>query len=283
MDDGNSPISRTGTPTMYGAHMAPMYGSLDDQFQAQQLSAFQVGTGPDGRAASPMNGERLDLAQTPEQLLAINATLKTRVSELEVIQELYRGRIQQLEQQEQANQQMRQQENGGIGGPEDAVQLRAQLDVTSEAHKHVLSQLEAVNEMHNQLQKELEDSHLRENMLKRRLDELEIELKEARESLDGGRAAKKPRLEAPAAAPAPPPAPMVEDETVSLAREGIAETPVSVEHQPQQQEPELQQEQNQQLTVEEPQSQIQTQSESNDGAEQQQPAQITAEHTAAAA
>ncbi|KAK4163261.1 putative GATA type zinc finger protein [Cladorrhinum sp. PSN259] len=208
MDDANSPISRTGTPNMYSAHM-PMYGNLDDQFQAQQLSAFQVGVGPDGRAPSPLNGE---LSQNPNELLSQNATLKTRVSELEVIQELYRGRIQQLEQEQQVNQQLRQQENGGV--LEDAAQLRAQLDATSEAHKQACAQVEAMSEANAQLQKELEDSHLRENMLKRRLDELEIELRELRESQDGERAAKKPRLEAP---PPPAPVPVVVEEPPVLA------------------------------------------------------------------
>jgi GATA-binding protein len=173
MDDTNSPISRTGTPNLYASHMAPMYQNLEDQFQAQQLSGFG---GPDGRAQSPLNGDRLDMPQTNEQILATNASLKTRVSELEVIQELYRGRIQQLE-QEEANRQ-------------------AQEKSKSEANEQLHTQLSVMNESHAQLQKELEESHRRENMLKRRLDELEVELKEAKESLDvqDNSRAKKPRL-----------------------------------------------------------------------------------------
>lgn len=173
LDDTHSPISRTGTPTLYASHIAPMYQNLEDQFQAQQLSGFG---GPDGRAPSPLNGDRLDMPQTNEQILATNASLKTRVSELEVIQELYRGRIQQLE-QEEANRQ-------------------AQEKSKSEANEQLHTQLSVMNESHAQLQKELEESHRRENMLKRRLDELEVELKEAKESLevqDNSRA-KKPRL-----------------------------------------------------------------------------------------
>ncbi len=178
IDDTNSPISRTGTPNLYASHMAPIYQNIDDQFQAQQLSGFG---GHDGRAQSPMNGERLDMPQTHEQLMATNASLKTRVSELEVIQELYRGRIQQLE-QEELNRQAQEKNNS-----EAEVQLRSQLDATNEAHM--------------QLQKELEESHRRENMLKRRLDELEVELKDAKESLEvheSGRA-KKARLDDTAA------------------------------------------------------------------------------------
>ena len=177
LDDTHSPISRTGTPNLYASHMGPIYQNIDDQFQAQQLSGFG---GHDGRPQSPMNGDRLDMPQTHEQLLATNASLKTRVSELEVIQELYRGRIQQLEQEE--------------------VNRQAQEKSKAEADEQLHAQLAVMNETQAQLQKELEESHRRENMLKRRLDELEVELKDAKESLEvheNGRA-KRARLDDPA-------------------------------------------------------------------------------------
>ncbi len=164
---------------MYNAQMAPMYGNLDDQFQAQQLSGFAL---PDGRAPSPLNGERLDVPQTHEQLLATNASLKTRVSELEVIQELYRGRLQQLEQEETIR---KQEEN----------MRQVQEAVKSDDQLH--AQVASLTETNAQLQRELDESHRRENMLKRRLDELEVELKEAKEAAEpheNGRA-KKPRLD----------------------------------------------------------------------------------------
>jgi GATA-binding protein len=174
LDDTNSPISRTGTPNLYGSHMGPIYQNIDDQFQAQQLSGFP---GSDGRAQSPLNGDRLDMPQTHEQLLATNASLKTRVSELEVIQELYRGRIQQLEQEE--------------------VNRQAQEKNKTEADEQLHAQLAVMNETQAQLQKELEESHRRENMLKRRLDELEVELKDAKESIDSHetRRAKRTRID----------------------------------------------------------------------------------------
>ncbi|KAM7193182.1 GATA type zinc finger protein asd-4 [Naviculisporaceae sp. PSN 640] len=177
VDDTNSPISRTGTPNMYQQQMQPMYHNLDDQFQAQQLAGFSVAGGPDGQAPSPLNGERL---QSIEQLEAINSSLKTRVSELEVIQELYRGRLQQLEEEEKLRQS---QESGKI-----EAQLRSEINILTETQAH----------LHNQL----EESHRRENMLKRRLDELEEELgqiragKEARtEPEEDGHVAKKARIE----------------------------------------------------------------------------------------
>ncbi|VBB74056.1 Putative GATA type zinc finger protein [Podospora comata] len=209
MDDTNSPISRTGTPNMYNPHMAPIYGNQDEQFQAQQLSGFQVASGPGGHA-SPLNGERTDMPQGHDE----NSQLRTRVSELEVIQELYRGRIQQLEQEQQQLQaQARQQPENG--GSDSDAQLRAQMDALTDALNQARSQnetltaqlevatvqAETLNAAHAQLQNELEESHRRENMLKRRLDELEVELKEARDSRDhtfeDGRAAKKPRVEEP--------------------------------------------------------------------------------------
>ncbi|KAK3398795.1 GATA type zinc finger protein asd-4 [Sordaria brevicollis] len=170
--DDNSPVSRTGTPNVYHPHI-PIDHNLEYQFQAQQIPGFGVPTASPGRAPSPMNGEHMP--QTHEQLLAANASLKTRVSELEVIQELYRGRLHQLETEENIRQAS---EPGKL-----EAQLRGQIDAMAEAHQ--------------QLQKELEESHRRENMLKRRLDELEVELKDVKEALesqDNGRH-KKIRLD----------------------------------------------------------------------------------------
>jgi len=176
-DDTNSPISRTGTPNMYNAHQ--LYPNIDEQFQAQHLPNFGVaGTSP-GRAPSPLNGE---LPRT-DQLIADNASLKTRVSELEVIQELYRGRIQQLEQEETARQQ-------APDAAKTEEQLRSQVVALTDSNLQLQNSYE-------DSQKQLEESHRRENMLKRRLDELEIELKNTKESLESyeNNRAKKPRLD----------------------------------------------------------------------------------------
>ncbi|KAK3324710.1 hypothetical protein B0T19DRAFT_237023 [Cercophora scortea] len=165
VDDTNSPISRTGTPNMYNSHIAPIYHTIDDQFQPQSMpGGFAVSAPSPGRAQSPLNGEHMP--PTHEQLLALNASLKTRVSELEVIQELYRGRLQQLENEENMRQ-VQETENA-------AAQLRAQL--------------EEMTESRNQLQKLLNDSHHRERILKGRLDEIEAEHSAAIGSHDNGRA-----------------------------------------------------------------------------------------------
>ncbi|CAJ0549629.1 Ff.00g032420.m01.CDS01 [Fusarium sp. VM40] len=153
-DGADSPISRTGTPSMYAHGLSSFM--VDDPYQG----GF-VATG-EGRASSPSNGERkMDAPPTYEQLIAINSSLKTRVSELEVIIELFRGRLSQLEQQEAAAR------TGQQAADVEQSQLRAQL----------------------------EDSHRRENSLKRRLDELELEFQtnQGISSAPEERPAKRPR------------------------------------------------------------------------------------------
>ncbi|KAM0563214.1 hypothetical protein ACHAPJ_000931 [Fusarium lateritium] len=167
-DGADSPISRTGTPSMYSHGLSSFM--VDDPYQ----SGF-VATG-EGRASSPMNGDRkMDAPQTHEQLIAHNSSLKTRVSELEVIIELFRGRLSQLEQQEAAARSGQQ-----VAGVEQG-QLRSQLEASQDSESHLRAQLE--------------DSHRRENSLKRRLDELELELQpfQGANIAPGERPAKRPR------------------------------------------------------------------------------------------
>jgi GATA-binding protein, other eukaryote len=150
---------------MYGNHGNHLQsydgnGLTDHQFHhSPSLPPLHLRQPSPGRSESSMNGDRhLDVPQTYEQLIAANASLKTRVSELEVINELFRGRVTQLEQDEQ---------NARRG--ED-------MRRTSE----------------NQLRIHLEESQRRENQLKRRLDDLEREVSEMREA--AGPRAKKMRV-----------------------------------------------------------------------------------------
>ncbi|KAH7160756.1 hypothetical protein EDB81DRAFT_839234 [Dactylonectria macrodidyma] len=178
-DGSDSPISRTGTPSMYN-HNLPSF-MVDDPYQSTAVAGFAATAVADGRAASPMNGDRgPDAPQTQEQLIAHNSSLKTRVSELELINELFRGRLGQLEKQEAAAR--RGQEVASI----EQTQLRAQL--------------EAAQDSESKLRAQLEDSHRRENSLKRRLDDLELELKDAKDAVEAAneRPSKKPRLAEPA-------------------------------------------------------------------------------------
>jgi GATA-binding protein len=147
---------------MYGNHgtQSQSYdgnGLIDPQFhQSPSLAPHHLRQPSPGRSESSMN---LDVAQTYEQLIAANASLKTRVSELEVINELFRGRVTQLEQDEQ---------NARRG-----------------------EEMRRISE--NALRQNLEESQRRENQLKRRLDDQELELNELREA--AGPRAKKMRLD----------------------------------------------------------------------------------------
>ncbi|KAF5506497.1 GATA type zinc finger protein asd-4 [Colletotrichum siamense] len=183
IDGSDSPVSRTATPSLYNPSL-PVFGNMDD-------SQLGFNVGGENRSASPLNGDRhLDVPQTHEQLIAANSALKTRVSELELINELFRGRLSQMEQ--------------------DEASARRGQEISGKAEAQLRSQLEASN-------KQLEDSHRRENNLKRRLDEMELELKEAKEAADSssesGRAAKKLRV-----------ADMVGDSEVSTPQSTTADT-----------------------------------------------------------
>jgi GATA-binding protein len=134
--------------------------SLDDHYShhSPTLPPMHVRQPSPGRSASPLNGANgLEVPQTYEQLIAQNSALKTRVSELEVINELFRGRVTQLEQDE------------------------------SSARRGE----EARRESEQSLMARLEESQRRENQLKRRLDDIERELSEIKE---GQPRAKKMRV-----------------------------------------------------------------------------------------
>ncbi|GAB0138834.1 hypothetical protein EsDP_00007056 [Epichloe bromicola] len=161
-EGSDSPLSRTGTPSMYNQGLPSFM--IDDPYQNGAFSGASD------------HGDR-DTPQTHEQLIAHNSSLKTRVSELEVINELFRGRLSQLEQQEAAAR--RGQEVAGV----EQTQLREQLEATQESEA--------------QLRAQLEDSHRRENNLKRRLDELELEFQIASGTPEAGlnRSNKRPRVD----------------------------------------------------------------------------------------
>lgn len=111
-----------------------------------------------------MNGDRhLDIPQTYEQLIAANSSLKTRVSELEVINELFRGRVTQLEQ--------------------DESNARRGEEMRRASEENLKAQVE-------DLQRHLQESQRRENQLKRRLDDIERERGDISDTREGPRAKK---------------------------------------------------------------------------------------------
>ncbi|KAI0401815.1 hypothetical protein F4802DRAFT_396947 [Xylaria palmicola] len=172
----DSPVSRTATPNVYDPSLTAF--QTMDHFQHDGLHYPMPGASP-GRAPSPTNGEQqpLDAPQTHEQLIAANSSLKTRVSELDLINELYRGRLQQLEQDNQTADNYR-----------HAAEMSAKEAATERAHRE-------------EIQRQLDDSHRRENGLKRRLDEMEQELQELKNHLtdleSDEPAAKRVKLEEP--------------------------------------------------------------------------------------
>ncbi|ROW09463.1 hypothetical protein VMCG_02222 [Cytospora schulzeri] len=237
IDDTNSPISRTATPNMYTGHM--LYHGLDEHHLQQPLSGFGVPGPGNGRAPSPMNGE--GVPQTPEELLALNSGLKTRIDELEVINDLIQRRLQHYETYGTGAAPAT--GAGLVDGGHDAAQAEAQ-------QQQLRAQIDALAVSEQQLRSQLDESHRRENAMKRRLDEMEQELKEAKESadtLENGRAKKlrmtepgegepefngEPMAEVPAdppvhlEAPAPAPAPEAAVETTAEpAPEETAEAP----------------------------------------------------------
>lgn len=160
-DGSMSPISRHSTPSRFCGPLSS-YGNyqLDDSYTHHsplQPTLHLHHTSP-GRSISPINGKNGNGAyQSYDQLVAQNSSLKTRVSELEVINELFRGRVAQLEQDE------------------------------SMARRG-----EQVNrDIVDDLTRKLEESQRRENQLKRRLDDVEQELIQVK---DGTSHVKKIRV-----------------------------------------------------------------------------------------
>ncbi|RYP17762.1 hypothetical protein DL765_004340 [Monosporascus sp. GIB2] len=196
----DSPVSRTGTPGMYDPHLTAFHQDLS-HFPPDALPQYPL-PGGSPRPASPLNGDQQqqpEIPQTHEQLIAANSSLKTRVSELDLINELYRGRLTQLE-QDQAN----------------ADNLRHNAEVAAK---------EAATErmQREEIQRQLEESHRRENMFKRRLDEMEQEnqdLKAKLDELESDRHAKRPKLsetEEPKAPEEKPEDPKIKDTKVEEA------------------------------------------------------------------
>ncbi|KAK6210447.1 hypothetical protein LQW54_006194 [Pestalotiopsis sp. IQ-011] len=188
----DSPVSRTGTP-MYDPNLAMYTNGVDGhQYQSPGLPQYAMPPGGSpGHDPTAANGDgHPDMAETREQLIATNSSLKTRVSELEVINELYRGRLTQLETDSQ-----------------NADNFRHQAEESMKAEAHERQMREDLQRKQEDTQRQLEDSHRRENIFKRRMDEMEQELKEAQDKIkqfeetaaaadsDTDRPAKRPRVE----------------------------------------------------------------------------------------
>ena len=112
-DRSNSPISRTGTPSL---HQRPNIGQpqLFDHARHQESAFTHSSSLPALQLLQPSSGSNiaphdrhLEPPQPYESLHHANTTLKTQVSELEVINGLYKGRVQELERAEVTQSQLR--------------------------------------------------------------------------------------------------------------------------------------------------------------------------------
>ncbi|MCJ1370459.1 hypothetical protein MMC20_001672 [Loxospora ochrophaea] len=102
-DRSNSPITRHATPILHHpSSIAPQHvfdgASLSEHAfhpspSLPSLNFRQLSPG----STSSLNDRHLEPPQTYENLLHANTGLKTRVSELEVINDLFRGRVDELE------------------------------------------------------------------------------------------------------------------------------------------------------------------------------------------
>ncbi|KAL1994856.1 hypothetical protein VTN49DRAFT_1043 [Thermomyces lanuginosus] len=112
-DRSNSPISRTDTPGLahlqqQNSNIAPQHVfdsvSVGDQSfnPSSSLPTLQLRQPSPGESSSSAVDRNMEVPQTYEGLLAVNTSLKTRVSELELINGLFRGRVSELEQSDAA-------------------------------------------------------------------------------------------------------------------------------------------------------------------------------------
>lgn len=187
-------------------------GFEDGQYPANVLPGFGVPGSSDQTAL--LNGE---IPQTPEQLLAAISSFKTRVSELEVINDFLERRLLTYD---SYGAQPHDGQDGGIG--QGDAQLRSQVESLTQSESQLRSELEQaraeaeqlrfkadeadqLRAEFDQIRAELDESHRRENMMKRRLEDVELENKllvnNVSEVEDDGRPLKRPRIEE--AAPVP--------------------------------------------------------------------------------
>jgi GATA-binding protein, other eukaryote len=123
--------------------------SLNDHaFHSPSLPNNPYMRQPSPGSTSSINGSHLEPPLSYDQLVQSNTALKTRVSELDLINDLFKGRVSELEQSEK------------------------------EARRNE----ELVRNNEKLLRDDLQAAQAREAELKRKLEELEAELAEAKES-----------------------------------------------------------------------------------------------------
>ncbi|KAJ6152066.1 GATA transcription factor nreB-Penicillium chrysogenum [Penicillium chrysogenum] len=166
-DRSNSPVSRTETPgfgsmNAHNSNIAPQHMFDSVTLGDSMNSSSGLPLPPDAPTFSLGSRPPTRFPHTFESLLALNTSLKTRVSELEFVNELFRGRVTELEQS-------------------DASARRSEM---------------IVRDSEVRLRRSLEDAQRREEDLKRRVSDLERQLGSgsAGDAESGEPLAKKIRL-----------------------------------------------------------------------------------------
>ncbi|KAA8644153.1 putative GATA transcription factor (AreB) [Aspergillus tanneri] len=165
-DRSTSPVPRTDTPGVPSMHQAhhptPHNSNIAPQHMFDSVTLVEHGLNtsnglapsqvrqPSPTSNSAVEDRHLETPQTYEGLLAANTSLKTRVSELEFINELFRGRVTELEQS-------------------NATARRSEM---------------IVRDSEVRLRRSLDEAQRREDDLKRRVAEMEHQLSEATNSAE---------------------------------------------------------------------------------------------------
>ncbi|KAF2870663.1 hypothetical protein BDV95DRAFT_495745 [Massariosphaeria phaeospora] len=133
-DRSQSPISRTGTPNLHHpANIAPQHmfdGILHTDPFHSPVPGFTI-RHPSPGSTSSMNGSHLEPPMPYDTLMTHNTALRTRVSELELVNELFRGRVSELENNEQV-------------ARDTESQLRAELEEVKQREGDLKRRLEEV-------------------------------------------------------------------------------------------------------------------------------------------
>ncbi|KAF3041951.1 hypothetical protein E8E12_008679 [Didymella heteroderae] len=137
-DRSQSPISRTGTPNFaHPSNIAPQHMfeqalSGDAVFQPS-MHGFGIPRQPSPGSTSSINGSHLEPPLSYDSLAAQNTALKTRVSEMELINDLFRNRVSELETSESQ-----------ARATEQA--LRAELEATQQREQALKRRIEEIEE-----------------------------------------------------------------------------------------------------------------------------------------
>jgi GATA-binding protein len=137
-DRSQSPISRTGTPNFaHPSNIAPQHMfeqalNGDVVFQPS-MHGFGIPRQPSPGSTSSMNGSHLEPPLSYDSLAAQNTALKTRVSEMELINDLFRNRVSELETSESQ-----------ARATEQA--LRAELEATQQREQALKRRIEEIEE-----------------------------------------------------------------------------------------------------------------------------------------